>query len=146
MSGYNHKDEVLPFENTIVNDFELDKSAVISETILRKSVQLEKGVQVKFFHLRPETSQTDKHTFCTKVVEDFEKEMGRKYAVYARTRPDALIYGNLKRLIDFDSLNKSSFIVKCNDLKQYVFPEDLASWGECQCSDTMVRFGYILSV
>ena len=41
---------------------------------------------------------------------------------------------------------KSSFIVKCNDLKQYVFPEDLASWGECQCSDTMVRFGYILSV
>lgn len=32
---------------------------------------------------------------------------------------------------------KSSFIVKCNDLKQYVFPEDLASWGECQCSDTM---------
>jgi len=113
MSGYDDlKDEDLLFENTIVNDFELDKSAVISETMLRKSVQLEKDVQVKFFHLRPETSQTDKHTFCTKVVEDFEKEMGRKYAVYARTRPDALIYGNLKRLIDFDSLNKSSFIVK----------------------------------
>ena len=29
---------------------------------------------------------------------------------------------------------KSSFTVKCNDLQQYVFPSELASWGECQCN------------
>ena len=29
---------------------------------------------------------------------------------------------------------KSSFSVKCNDLLQYVFPPELASWGECQCN------------
>ena len=28
---------------------------------------------------------------------------------------------------------KTSFTVKCNDMEQYVFPKDLATWGECQC-------------
>lgn len=29
---------------------------------------------------------------------------------------------------------KTSFGVKCNDLEDYVFPSDLRSWHECQCS------------
>ena len=29
---------------------------------------------------------------------------------------------------------KTSFTVKCNDMERYEFPKDLATWGECQCS------------